>query len=76
MAIGGFNGTDAAPTLAQFQQLVAQGKIHYFVGSGGGGFGGNRGGTSSEIATWVSENFQAQTVGNTTVYDLSTGTGA
>ncbi|MEU4190422.1 glycosyltransferase family 39 protein [Kribbella sp. NPDC026611] len=76
MAIGGFNGTDSAPTLAQFKELVAQGKIHYFVGSGGGGFGGNRGGTSSEIATWVAQNFQSQNVGNTTIYDLSTGTGA
>ena len=37
---------------------------------------GGRDGTSSEIATWVSEKFQSQTVGNTTVYDLSTGTGA
>jgi 4-amino-4-deoxy-L-arabinose transferase-like glycosyltransferase len=73
MAIGGFNGTDAAPTLAQFQELVAQGKVHYFIGSGGGGFGGGRGGgTSSEISTWVAENFQAQTVGSTTIYDLTT----
>ena len=28
MAVGGFNGTDPSPTLAQFQQLVADGKIH------------------------------------------------
>ena len=74
MAIGGFNGTDPAPSLTEFKQLVAQGKVHYFVGSGGGGFGGARGGTSSEISTWVSENFQSQTVGNTTVYDLTTST--
>ncbi|TWD80125.1 4-amino-4-deoxy-L-arabinose transferase-like glycosyltransferase [Kribbella amoyensis] len=76
MAIGGFNGTDPAPTLAEFQQLVAQGKIHYFVGSGGGmgGMGGGMGrvGTTSEIATWVQENFQSRTVGSTTVYDLTT----
>lgn len=26
MALGGFNGTDASPTLAQFQQLVKAGK--------------------------------------------------
>ncbi|MEV0791504.1 glycosyltransferase family 39 protein [Kribbella sp. NPDC050459] len=76
MAIGGFNGTDPAPSLAEFKELVAQGKIHYFIGSGGGGMMGGRDGTSSEIATWVSENFQSQTVGNATVYDLSTGTGA
>ena len=39
MAIGGFNGTDPAPTLAQFEQYVSEGKIHYFI-SGSGGFGG------------------------------------
>lgn len=73
MAIGGFNGTDPAPSLAEFQELVAQGKVHYFIGSGGAGMGG-RSGTSSEIATWVAENFQAKTVGSTTVYDLTTST--
>ena len=35
MAIGGFNGTDPAPTLAQFETYVAEGKIHYFIASGG-----------------------------------------
>ncbi|MFI5711123.1 ArnT family glycosyltransferase [Kribbella sp. NPDC051620] len=71
MSIGGFNGTDPAPSLTEFQQLVAQGKVHYFVGSSGGGFGGGRGGTSSEISTWVAQNYTAQTVGTTTVYDLT-----
>ena len=73
MAIGGFNGSDPSPTLAQFQQYVADGKIHYFIG--GGNFGGQNGGSgaASEIAEWVSQNYTAQTVGGTTVYDLSTG---
>ncbi len=77
MAIGGFNGTDPTPTLAQFQQDVRDGKIHYFIsggGFGGGGFGpggGTTSSTSSAISTWVSENFTAQTVGGVTVYDLS-----
>ena len=35
MAIGGFNGSDPSPTLAQFQQYVADGDIHYFAGGGG-----------------------------------------
>ncbi len=34
MAIGGFNGTDPAPTLAQFEKYVAEGKIHYFIAGG------------------------------------------
>ncbi len=73
MAIGGFNGSDPSPTLAEFQALVAQGRIHYFIG--GGGFGGQNGGSASasEIATWVSQNYTATTVGNTTVYDLTQG---
>ena len=32
MAIGGFNGTDPAPTLAEFERYVADGKIHYYIG--------------------------------------------
>ena len=35
MAIGGFNGTDPSPTLAQFQKYVAEGKIHYYISGGG-----------------------------------------
>jgi len=77
MAIGGFNGTDPSPTLAQFQEFVRQGRIHYFIGGGGGfggGFGGGRGGgsgTSSQITAWVQQNFTATTIGGTTVYDLT-----
>ncbi|MGW3300988.1 ArnT family glycosyltransferase [Streptomyces rubiginosohelvolus] len=47
MAIGGFNGSDPSPTLAQFKKYVAEGKIHYFV-SGGGMGGGMRGGAAGE----------------------------
>ncbi|WP_051914236.1 glycosyltransferase family 39 protein [Thermorudis peleae] len=71
MAIGGFNGTDPAPTLVEFQQLVAQGKIHYFLASGGFGGPGGRSGTAREIATWVAEHFASTTVGGVTVYDLT-----
>ncbi|MFI1200894.1 glycosyltransferase family 39 protein [Streptomyces sp. BHT-5-2] len=44
MAIGGFNGSDPSPTLAQFQRYVAAGRIHYFIAGGrdGGGFRGAR----------------------------------
>ena len=35
MAIGGFNGSDPSPTLAQFQTYVANGEIHYFIAGGG-----------------------------------------
>ncbi|GAB2988036.1 glycosyltransferase family 39 protein [Amycolatopsis acidiphila] len=76
MAVGGFNGTDPAPTLAQFQQYVHDGKIHYFVGTGTSMGMGSRGGSGSddaqEIAQWVAQNFTATTVDGTTVYDLTT----
>ncbi|MEV5299088.1 ArnT family glycosyltransferase [Amycolatopsis methanolica] len=71
IAIGGFNGGDPAPTLDEFKQYVARGEITYYVSGGMGGMG--RGG-SGEIAQWVAENFTAQTVGGSTVYDLTTGT--
>ncbi|MDG9682913.1 glycosyltransferase family 39 protein [Streptomyces sp. DH18] len=85
MAIGGFNGSDPSPTLAQFKKYVAEGKIHYFVSGGGmgggmgggtegGGMGGNSG-TSSQISSWVTENFTEVTVGSATFYDLAQPTG-
>lgn len=75
MAIGGFGGGDAAPTLAQFQAEVAAGQVHYFV-AGGGGRGGPGGsdGTASTITSWVSSHYTATTVGGTTVYDLTSPT--
>jgi 4-amino-4-deoxy-L-arabinose transferase-like glycosyltransferase len=73
MAIGGFNGSDPSPTLAQFQKYVAEGRIHYFISGGGfGGMGGNGGSTvSSRISSWVQKNFKKVTVGSATFYDLT-----
>ena len=34
MPIGGFNGSDPSPTLAQFQQYVSDGQIHWFIAGG------------------------------------------
>ena len=50
MAIGGFNGTDPTPTLAQFEQYVDGGEIHYFIASGGGAWSGRRGASSTSSA--------------------------
>ena len=72
MPIGGFNGSDPSPTLEQFKEYVAEGRIHYYIG--GGGMGGRQLGGSnsaSEIAEWVAENFTAQTVDGVTIYDLT-----
>jgi 4-amino-4-deoxy-L-arabinose transferase-like glycosyltransferase len=70
MAIGGFNGSDAAPTLAEFQRLVADGEIHYFVGANRASFGGGSG-AAAQITAWVQAHFTAETVGGVTVYDLT-----
>ncbi|MCW2670141.1 MAG: glycosyl transferase family protein [Frankiales bacterium] len=67
MAIGGFNGSDPTPTLAEFQKLVADKQIHYFLG-GGRGQGSS---TSAQITAWVQANFTPTTIGGTTVYDLT-----
>jgi 4-amino-4-deoxy-L-arabinose transferase-like glycosyltransferase len=41
IGIGGFSGSDPAPTLEQFQALVAAGEVRYYVpGGAGGGPGG------------------------------------
>jgi hypothetical protein len=79
MSLGGFNGSDPWPTLAVFQQYVAQGKVHYFIGGGGlGGPGGSNGGSSatSQISAWVQSTYTATTVDGVTVYDLTAPTAA
>jgi 4-amino-4-deoxy-L-arabinose transferase-like glycosyltransferase len=82
MAIGGFNGTDPSPSLAQFEAWVAAKRIHYFIASGvmgtgrqgAGGPGGMGGsGSAEQITTWVEDHFTATTIGGVTVYDLSSG---
>ncbi len=76
MAIGGFTGSDPAPTLAEFEKLVAAHEIHYFVASGGGAGGpGGGSGHGSQITAWVKQHFAAKTVGGMTVYDLTSAKG-
>jgi hypothetical protein len=77
MAIGGFNGSDPAPTLAQFQRFVADGEIHYFISAGPvrpagiGGPPGPAGRTSGEIAAWVAAHFTPRDVDGVVLYDLT-----
>ncbi|WP_323741080.1 ArnT family glycosyltransferase [Microbacterium sp. VKM Ac-2870] len=63
LPIGGFDERDPAPTLAAFQQLVADGDLRYVLaGNGAGGFGASGGGltgtdavttAAGQIRTWV-----------------------
>ena len=72
LAVGGFNGTDPYPTLAEFQQLVHTGQIRYFVGDGGmsnTATGGSDAG--ARIAAWVAAHYDATTVDGLPVYDLA-----
>jgi hypothetical protein len=73
MAIGGFNGTDQAPTLAQFKTMVAAHEVHYFIGANGHTFGGGSG-DAAQITSWVESHFTKQTVGGETVYNLTSPT--
>ena len=75
MPIGGFSGSDPAPTLAAFERDVAQHRIHWYISSGGGGGIGGAGGPGGQggtsIASWVSQHFTAVTVDGVTMYDLT-----
>jgi 4-amino-4-deoxy-L-arabinose transferase-like glycosyltransferase len=70
MPVGGFNGSDPSPTLAQFKADVAAGEIHYFIG---GSVGAANGGSSASesIESWVEAHFTAKTVDGVTLYDLT-----
>ncbi|WP_372666587.1 glycosyltransferase family 39 protein [Amycolatopsis kentuckyensis] len=67
IGIGGWSGSDPAPTLDEFKAYVAAGEIEYYID---GGRGSGPGGGSSEITAWVTANFTATTVDGQTVYDL------
>jgi hypothetical protein len=77
LAVGGFNGTDPAPTPAQFQAAVTAGRIHYFVARSWGfpmlPHRSDHGGSDAavRITDWVENNFVPQSIGGVTVYDLS-----
>lgn len=71
MSIGGFAGGDPSPTLAQFQQYVADGQVRYFLAdSGRGGPFGHRAGAAADITAWVEKTFTKTEVDGATVYDL------
>lgn len=72
MAIGGFTGSDPAPTLEQFKTYVAERQITYYIlpesKNDHGGFFGNN--SHTDISDWVKANFISTKVGSDTVYDL------
>jgi 4-amino-4-deoxy-L-arabinose transferase-like glycosyltransferase len=80
MAIGGFSGTDPAPTLQQFQSDVARHLVRYYLAPRGSSKGAVtqdehgeifRARAHSDILRWVRAHFHSVTVGGVTAYDLS-----
>jgi 4-amino-4-deoxy-L-arabinose transferase-like glycosyltransferase len=75
MAVGGFNGTDPSPTLAEFKQYVADRQIHYFIrgrmmiGHWGGQTSGSR--EAADIAEWVETHYTPLTIDRVIIYDLT-----
>jgi hypothetical protein len=70
MAMGGFTGSDPAPTLAQFEQWAKAGDITYYIAGGGMGGGPGGQGSSSQITAWVEAHYKSTTIGGDTVYLL------
>ncbi|MFC7615816.1 ArnT family glycosyltransferase [Actinokineospora soli] len=70
LALGGFNATDPAPTLAEFQDMVARKDIHYYIDSTimRGDSGSDE---AHRIDDWVRATFAPITVGDTTLFDLT-----
>ena len=73
MAMGGFNGSDPAPTLDQLKSYIASGELRYVIVGGGfgGGMAGGFGGSSSSVESWVSSTCKAVTSVSSTLYDCS-----
>jgi hypothetical protein len=71
MAMGGFTGSDPAPTLAELQAMVASGQLRYVIvgGAGGGPGGGNS--TLSAINAWVQANGTIVSSVSSNLYDLA-----
>jgi 4-amino-4-deoxy-L-arabinose transferase-like glycosyltransferase len=77
MAMGGFNGGDPAPTLAQFKALVASGQVRFLLVDGSSGAAGGPGTSDSSISaidTWAASVGTVVSTGSSaggTLYDLS-----
>ena len=72
MAMGGFTGSDPAPTLAQLKSYIASGKLRFVLAGGGtGGFPG--GGTdTSDRTTWVTSTCKVVNYGgSSSLYDCA-----
>ncbi len=84
MTMGGFNGSDTAPTLEQLQAYVASGELRYVLlgseGDAGGGPGGAAGpgeASTTGVGAWVASACTVVDTGSSagTLYDCAGATG-
>jgi hypothetical protein len=69
MAMGGFTGSDPAPTLDQLKSYIASGKLRFVLASGG--MGGGMGGDTSRDS-WVASTCKAVSYGGSaSLYDCA-----
>jgi 4-amino-4-deoxy-L-arabinose transferase-like glycosyltransferase len=73
IAMGGFMGSDPAPSLTRLEALVHSGQLHYVLLGGGGRPGGfGRQAATTARDAWVRQHGAAVSVGGQTVYYLAT----
>lgn len=70
MALGGWLGTDPAPTLEQFQLIVEKRQVSYFIWQQDLMDLQQLGSDTVEISEWVSKNFRYKVVGGVKIYDF------
>jgi 4-amino-4-deoxy-L-arabinose transferase-like glycosyltransferase len=71
IGLGGFNATDPSPTLEQFQRMVAQRKVHFFVADDTFPYPVTDEPPADQIAAWVEQNFPHVSYGKIQIYDLT-----
>ena len=71
MAIGGWLGTDPAPTLEQFVSLVTEKRVSYFIWQQDLLDLEQLGPETVAISEWVNENFTFTTIKGVRIYDLN-----
>lgn len=70
MALGGWLGTDPAPTLERFQSIVAQKQVKHFIWQQDLIDLRQLGPETMSISEWVSDNFNYRLIGSTKIYDF------
>jgi hypothetical protein len=77
--MGGFTGSDPAPTLDQLKSYIASGKLRFVLASGGMGGGGAPGATGAggtDRTSWVTSTCKAVNYGGSaSLYDCAGAAG-